>query len=265
MTSVGRRACRGRLPRAGRNRWPGCRGPSGTRCGVNSTSAPRICSISGVWRWVQQPVGGEVLVDRAEVQRLLEPAPGARHARGGVDDDAGRLDQAGAQQRGQGQAGRRRVAPGGGDEGRPGQVVPEQLGQAVDGLAPAAPARACSSPYQLRVERGVLQPEVGRQVHDQPDPVPQRGDDPLGLAVRQGAEDQVEAVERVRVGSPRRPDRGRRRPSDGVCPPTASPACEWAVATATSKSGMRRPAGAAARPPCSPTPRRCPPSSHQYT
>ena len=50
----------------------------GARCGVKSTSAPRLCSISGGVAVVEQAVGGEVLVDRAEVEGVLRgagPAP----------------------------------------------------------------------------------------------------------------------------------------------------------------------------------------------
>ena len=52
----------------------------------------------------------------------------------------------------------------------------------------------------LRVEGGVLEPEVGRQVDDAAHPLAQSGDELLGLAVGQGAEDQVEAIERGHVG-----------------------------------------------------------------
>ena len=82
----------------------------------------------------QQAVGREVLVDRPEVQRVLGGPPGARDARGGIDDDPAGLDQPGPHQRGQGQAGRRRVAAGGGDQRGPGEVAAEQLGQPEGGL-----------------------------------------------------------------------------------------------------------------------------------
>ena len=146
----------------------------------------------------QQPVGREVLVDGSEVQRLLEAAAGTRHARGGVDDDARRLDEAGPHQGGQGQPGRRGVTTGRGDERRAGQAFAEELGQPVDrvgqqlgcGVLLAVPAG---------IERGVVQPEVGRQVHDQADPRPELRDDPLGLPVGQAAEHQVETIEAGRI------------------------------------------------------------------
>ena len=53
-----------------------------------------------------------------------------------------------------------------------------------------------------RVQARVPQPEVGRQVDDDPDPVPQPGHDALRLAVGQRAEHEVQAVEVVRVGRP---------------------------------------------------------------
>ena len=52
-----------------------------------------------------------------------------------------------------------------------------------------------------------MQPEVGRQVDHRPDPVDEPRDQALGLAVGQGAEDEVEAVEGRRVG--RRVDQRR--------------------------------------------------------
>ena len=87
----------------------------GARCGVNSTVARRVFSLldlRGV-AVVEQPVGGEVLVGAAERELALA---GARHAAGGVDDDAVGLDQPGPHQRGQRQGRRRRVAAGRGDQ-----------------------------------------------------------------------------------------------------------------------------------------------------
>ena len=89
----------------------------------------------------------------------------------------------------------------------------------------------------LGVEGGVLQPEVGRQVHDQADPRPELGDDALGLPVGQAAEDQVEPVEAGRVAVLVDQSGIGARPATACALPTCSPAWEWAVATATSKSG----------------------------
>ena len=62
---------------------------------MNSTWAPMSCSISGRVPVVEQPVGGEVLVDGAERVAWRRRPAGAGHAAGGVDDDARRLDQPG--------------------------------------------------------------------------------------------------------------------------------------------------------------------------
>jgi hypothetical protein len=142
----------------------------------------------------EQPVRREVLVDAPEVQRLLEAAAGARDARGRIDDDAGGFHQPLTDQRGEGQAGRGGIAPGRRHQSGSGQVVPEQLGQPVDGLSQQG-GRAVVLAVPLRIEPGVLQPEIGGQVDDHPHPAPELGDDLLGLPVGQATENQVEAVE----------------------------------------------------------------------
>ena len=94
----------------------------GARWGVKMTwAADGLLDLRGV-PVVEQPVGGEVLVDRVEVGVRLGSPARARHPAGGVDDDALRLDQAGPDQRGQGQRGGRRVAAGGGDQRGAGQI-----------------------------------------------------------------------------------------------------------------------------------------------
>ena len=184
----------------------------------------------------QQPVGGEVLVDRPEVQRLLEPAARPRDARRRVDHDPGPLHQAASDQRGQGQPGRGRVAAGGGHEGRPGQALPEQLGQPVDRLG-QQPRRAVLLAVPARVERRV---DAGGS--PRPGPRPRRpGPGARGRAAgtRRAAARRTRGRGRRsgRDRSPRRPGPGRRPASEGVCAPTAAPAWEWAEATATSKAG----------------------------
>ncbi len=57
----------------------------------------------------------------------------------------------------------------------------------------------CSSPYQMRIQRRVLQPEVGGQVDDGPDPLAQVGYQVLRGAVGQGQEHQVETLGRAGV------------------------------------------------------------------
>ena len=83
---------------------------------------------------VEEAVGDDVLVDGAErVRRRGRPA-GTGDAAGGVDDDAGRLDQVGVEQRGQGQRGGGDVAAGRGHEAGALEVGAVAFGQAVDGF-----------------------------------------------------------------------------------------------------------------------------------
>ena len=187
---------------------------------------------------VEQAVGREVLVDRAERGGGLGRPAGARHPAGGVDDDARRLDQPGPQQRGERQ-------DGGGDVAARGRHVrwPRRCGR---GTARAARRRsrraardaACSSPYHRRVQAGVAQPEVGGQVDDAAHPAGELGHDVLRGTVGQAEEHEVEAVAgvgvvllegQVGIAARQARDRGRRR---GV-PAWVSP-----VATRTSRCGV---------------------------
>ena len=63
---------------------------------------------------VEQPIGGEASVDRAEAGRFLRFAACAADARGGVDDQALRIDKPGIDQGLQREDRRGRVAAGGG-------------------------------------------------------------------------------------------------------------------------------------------------------
>ena len=124
-----------------------------------------------------------------------------------------RLQQAGPDQGGQGQPGRRRVTAGGGNERGPCQSLAEQLGQPVDGLGEQLRCAVLLA-VPLGVERSVPQAEVGGEVDDEAHPRPQLRDDPLGLPVGQAAEHQVESVEMGRVVVPvdqTRIGRGQRR------------------------------------------------------
>ncbi len=142
----------------------------------------------------QQPVRREVLVDRSEVQRLLRTAAGAGDARRGIHHDAGGLHQAPACQGREGQPRRGGVAPRRGHERRTAQAVPEQFGEAVHRRAQQF-GRCVLLAVPARIERSVVQPEVGGEVDDEPDPAPQIGDEALGLAVGQRTEHEVEPVE----------------------------------------------------------------------
>ena len=102
-------------------------------------------------------------------------------------------------QRCQGQDGRRRVATRGGDELGRAQLLPMQLRQAVDEVAQQL-GGGVGLAVPGRVERGVLEAEVGGQVDDDADLGHQIGHQVLGLAMRQGHEHQVQAVQLRRVG-----------------------------------------------------------------
>ena len=82
-----------------------------------------------------------------------------------------------------------------------------------------------------------MQPEVGSEVDDEPDPAPQIGDEALGLAVGQRTEHEVEPVQTGRIVVLVDEAGVRRREGLGVRSPTGRPTWVWAVATATSKAG----------------------------
>ena len=169
----------------------------------------------------EQAVRCEVLVHRPEVQRLLQASAGSRDSRRGVDDDAGGLHQAVADQRGQGQSGRGRIAAGRGDQRRPGQAVAEQLGQPVDGFPQQL--RRAGAPRRTRSDRE-RRPSAGSR---RPGPRPRRpapGARGRCAATRRAASRRTPDRGR-RSGpdrSPRTPGRGTRRAREGVCTPTVS-------------------------------------------
>ena len=165
------------------------------------------------------------------------PPARAGHAAGGVDDDAARLDQPGPQQRGQGQRGGGDVAAGRGDQGG--------AARARRGTARAGRRRSSASSsgrrvvlaVPLRVERGVLQAEVGGQVDDRADPPAQVGHE--RPATRRGAGRGTRGRGRRTASgrTGRRPGRRRRRPGSGRASATGVPAWVSPVASATSSSG----------------------------
>ncbi len=174
---------------------------------------------------VEQAVGREVLVHRAEVAGVLERPTGARNPGRSVHHDAGRLDQSGPHQGGQGQRGRRRVAAGHGHPGGADDLVPEQLGQPVREVGQQLGSGVLGA-VPLRVGRRILQPEVGREVQHPRHPVLHLGHDRLAGAVGQAAEHDVEPVHglgRVRLeghvavdGAQARIEIGHRRARLGV-------------------------------------------------
>jgi hypothetical protein len=82
----------------------------------------------------EQAVRGHVLVDGREAVGKVGLAAGAGDSGRGVDDHAGRLDQAGLDERPQRERRRRHVAAGRRDEACSHQLGTVQLGEPVDGL-----------------------------------------------------------------------------------------------------------------------------------
>ena len=132
-----------------------------------------------------------------------------------------------------------RVAAGDGDEVGADDLVAEQLGDAVGGLGQQL-GRGVLRAVPLRVERGVLEPEVGRRVDDPLHPAPQLGHDRLAEPVRQAEEHQVEPGALVGAGRGERADRGRPRPGPGYRSATAVPGLAVAAGEADLELGMGR-------------------------
>ena len=99
--------------------------------------------------------------------------PAAGDAALGVDDDVRRLDQAGLQQRGQGQDGAGRIAARIGHQLGRRNLVAEQLGQAVDDLAHAVRIGVLLA-VPLGVDFRVVETVVGAEIDDPPAGVQQR-------------------------------------------------------------------------------------------
>src|SRR5438105_15536105 len=119
---------------------------------------------------VQQSVGGEVLVHVREVHGGLQSAARPAGSGGGVDDNAGRLEAAAAHQRRQGQCGGGRIAPGGGNQIGVDEVVPEQLRKAVDEVGQQL-GMVVLFAVPRWIQTGVMQREVGGQVHNLGNPL----------------------------------------------------------------------------------------------
>ena len=221
----------------------------------------------------QEPVGGEVLVDRTEVERVLGGPAGARYARGGIDDDPAGLDQPVPHQGRQGQAGRSRITP-----------RPPRSGWRPRGTAPRGTARAARTqppparpepdgPPRTRPDRRQGHAAGSRPPGSTTTPgtwSPQLGHDPLGSPPWGRAQNTRSRPSRPssrparRARPPRRPSGGRRRPTTACARPPA-PRRGHGPSPPPPRCRDGPPVGATARPPCSPTLRRSRPSSHQYT
>ena len=143
----------------------------------------------------RHPVGVDVLVDGHEVGLLGGGAPGARHARLGVDDDV--LDQPCARQRREREQRRGRIAAGVGDQRGAADLLAVQLGQPVDGLVEQLGRLVLAVPPL--VHRRVAQAEVGAQVDDAHAPLAQRADQRRGGAVGVGDDRGVDVGVAVEV------------------------------------------------------------------
>ena len=140
-------------------------------------------------------IGRQALARLAEQRVLLQPAAGAGDARFRVDDDVVDVDQLGFRKRHQREQHRSGIAAGTGDQPRGRDLLPVELGQAVDGLALQF-QRPVLMAVPLRVGVLVTQPEVGGHVEDLDPGVgfENRRDDLLRGAVRQPAEHRVETA-----------------------------------------------------------------------
>ena len=127
---------------------------------------------------------------------FLELAPCPADARRGVDDQALRIDQARVDQRLEGKDGGRGIATGGRDCLRAADSLAVELGDAVGETAEQL-GRGMGLAVPALVSRGIAEAEVGAEVDEWDFAIEDRGGDPLAVSVRQGGEDEVDAVERA--------------------------------------------------------------------
>ena len=158
------------------------------------------CSSQGHFHFsrmtvVEQAIGREASVDRAETGRLLRLAPRTADARGRVDDQAPRIDQSAVHQRLQCEDRGRGVAAGGGDRFRTTDRPAVQLRNAVDEFAQQGRGLV-RMPIPALIGRGIVQPEVRAQVDERDTAIHDGRRNHLGVPVRQSSEDQVHVGER---------------------------------------------------------------------
>jgi hypothetical protein len=146
----------------------------------------------------EQAIGGEILVDRVEMGLVLQRLAGARHAGDGVDQDGARLDQ--VEQRAEREDRRGRVAARGGDRAGAPDRLAVDLGNAVYEAAEQI-GRLMLLLVPLLVGGGIAEPEVGAEIDEGDVAVEDLGRDPLGMAVRQSGEDEVDTIEQIRRDS----------------------------------------------------------------
>ena len=181
---VAQRLGQGHVARSSSSPWS-----TGTRCGTNVTPSPArpaaasSWSISGVWRWRADPVGGDVLVDGHEVRAW-------RSARGPAPETPVLASITTSAQVRRASGASASIAAVG---KQPGLATSVGAGDLRRGSAPAARRRpraissgaGCGHVVAL-VDGEVAQAEVGAQVDDLHPALAQRGDDRRGRAVRVG-------------------------------------------------------------------------------
>ena len=196
LVGIGRAQRLERIARAGRLAVAGREDAAGHRREVRREqhrAAQRHFHLSRV-TVIEQPIGREASVDRAEAGRFLGFAAGAADARGGVDDQAVRLDQPGIDQGLQREDRRSRVAARGRDRLRAADRLAIELGNAVDELAEQL-RRLVRMAVPALVGRGVVEPEVGAEIDERDAAIEDCAGEPLAVPVRQSGEDEVDAVE----------------------------------------------------------------------
>ncbi len=185
--------------------------------------------------------------------------PGPRDAAGGIHDEgrrcssrtvpcrgvrrSGNVEHPGSDQRAEGQQGGGGIAPRGGDQPGPPELVTVEFGKSVD-----EPVQQIGGDVRFAVpggiQGGVGQSEVGGQVHDGADRGDQVGHQMLGLAVGKGQEHQVQTVQLPRFGRAHSGDGDRPRPGKGCTRPRPGPDERLPWPRRRRTRGGRRTAGA---------------------
>ena len=177
---------------------------------------------------VEEPVGGEALVD----DRMVEAGRGCTAASRGparrVDDDPARLDEALFHQGRERHRRSRDVAPGRGDEPGARKLMPRQLRHSVDEAAEQLRSPVLE-PVPDRVQRGVLEAEVAPEVDHERDACCERRNQVLGPTRRQGDEDGVQSrTSRLHPGARTASRHIREQGSGRALPPGCPLSCRLA-------------------------------------
>ena len=150
-----------------------------------------------MWRWVSSPYAATFSFASENRLGAESPRPRAGDTRGGIDHDAGRLDETQGEQRREGEGRRRRVATRRGHVGLGCDLGAEQLRHPE--REPAEELRGAVGVAVPLLVGGGRQSEVGGQVDDVGDPADELGDEALGLPVGQAEEHHVDTVDGGRL------------------------------------------------------------------